>query len=80
MNLANHASIQSQQTLTASREPGGNPKPRTGCPKEIVISYSATDVIPPLLIDQQKLEQVLNNLISNAVKYSPLKTASPDRY
>lgn len=42
--------------------------------KEIVISYSATDVIPPLLIDQQKLEQVLNNLISNAVKYSPLKT------
>ncbi len=42
--------------------------------KEIMISYSATDVIPPLLIDQQKLEQVLNNLISNAIKYSPPKT------
>ncbi len=38
--------------------------------KNIKIAFEAEGDIPPLMLDPGKMEQVLNNLISNAVKYS----------
>ncbi|MEN9975451.1 MAG: Sensor protein EvgS precursor, partial [Verrucomicrobiota bacterium] len=38
--------------------------------KHIELELSAPDTLPPLTIDRGKIEQVLNNLIGNAVKYS----------
>lgn len=38
--------------------------------KNIDIQFAANGDIPPMMVDPGKLEQVLNNLISNAVKYS----------
>lgn len=42
--------------------------------KNIKISFQASDGIPETLFDQLKIEQVLNNLISNAIKFSPQNT------
>lgn len=38
--------------------------------KRIDITLTRDDGIPPLMVDAPKIEQVLNNLISNAVKFS----------
>ena len=38
--------------------------------KSISIESSLSDNIPPVAFDKNKIEQVLNNLISNAIKYS----------
>lgn len=38
--------------------------------KQINILISHKDELPPLIVDASKIEQVLNNLISNAVKFS----------
>lgn len=38
--------------------------------KQITIQFEHDDVVPNLYFDKQKVAQVLNNLISNAVKYS----------
>jgi signal transduction histidine kinase len=39
--------------------------------KGITIQFNETSRIPEILFDEMKIEQVLNNLISNAVKFSP---------
>ncbi len=39
--------------------------------KEIELSYHGAPQLPPVFVDVAKIEQVLNNLISNAIKYSP---------
>lgn len=39
--------------------------------KNISIHLNQTDHLPEILFDMGKIEQVLNNLISNAVKFSP---------
>ncbi|SIQ94412.1 PAS fold-containing protein [Alkalispirochaeta americana] len=39
--------------------------------KQITLHLVACDEVPPLAFDALKIEQVLNNLISNAVKFSP---------
>ena len=39
--------------------------------KNIIIHLHYTDDIPEIVFDPSKIEQVLNNLISNAVKFSP---------
>jgi signal transduction histidine kinase len=38
--------------------------------KEIDLYFDADPHIPPLMVDRAKIEQVLNNLITNAVKFS----------
>ncbi|MBC8235066.1 hybrid sensor histidine kinase/response regulator [bacterium] len=38
--------------------------------KQIKLSFSYDEVLPEMMIDAPKIEQVLNNLISNAVKFS----------
>jgi signal transduction histidine kinase len=38
--------------------------------KQITVEYHCTDNLPILQLDRKKIEQVLNNLISNAIKYS----------
>lgn len=38
--------------------------------KNIAIQVDVPDDLPPLMVDPGKMEQVLNNLISNAIKYS----------
>lgn len=38
--------------------------------KGIRVLFSKQSTIPPVVIDRTKIEQVLNNLISNAIKYS----------
>jgi len=42
--------------------------------KQIQIEFEANDEIPLVSIDASKTEQVLNNLISNAIKFSPKKS------
>jgi signal transduction histidine kinase len=38
--------------------------------KQIRVSFEAADKLPPMMIDRGKMEQVLNNLLSNALKFS----------
>jgi signal transduction histidine kinase len=38
--------------------------------KQITVEYNCADNLPVLRLDRKKIEQVLNNLISNAIKYS----------
>jgi len=42
--------------------------------KRIELDFEDTEQLPPLTIDRGKIEQVLNNLIGNAVKYSHAAT------
>jgi len=42
--------------------------------KQIELAFEAVDPLPELLLDRAKIEQVLNNLISNAIKYSHTDT------
>lgn len=42
--------------------------------KEIELNYSVAENLPEVALDEGKMNQVLNNLISNAIKYSPEKT------
>ena len=42
--------------------------------KHIVLDYEDVEKLPPLNLDHGKIEQVLNNLIGNAVKYSHPET------
>ena len=39
--------------------------------KKIRIGFAAAGEIPPVALDENKILQVMNNLISNAVKFSP---------
>ncbi len=43
--------------------------------KGIRIAFRAEDGLPPVPADRQKIEQVLNNLLSNAMKFSPAGTS-----
>jgi signal transduction histidine kinase len=38
--------------------------------KQITVEYQSANELPILQLDRKKIEQVLNNLISNAIKYS----------
>jgi signal transduction histidine kinase len=38
--------------------------------KQITVEYHCANELPILQLDRKKIEQVLNNLISNAIKYS----------
>lgn len=42
--------------------------------KQIEIEVQADEFLPDLHIDRHKFEQVLNNLLGNAIKYSPTST------
>ena len=42
--------------------------------KGIQLQVDCPDEMPPMLVDGHKLEQVLNNLIGNAIKFSPADT------
>lgn len=39
--------------------------------KKIQLSFKATEKLPSLYIDKKRVEQVITNLIANAVKYTP---------
>lgn len=39
--------------------------------KEIDFSWGATPGLPPILADSERVQQVLGNLLGNAIKYSP---------
>ncbi len=39
--------------------------------KKVVVKFGVTGTIPPIKADPVRLSQILNNLISNAIKYSP---------
>lgn len=39
--------------------------------REIQISINAESAIPPVLMDPDQIDQVLDNLVSNAIKYTP---------
>ena len=39
--------------------------------KHINLSYSSTDELPKVNIDDQQNEQVIENLLGNALKYTP---------
>jgi len=43
--------------------------------KQVILRLHDYDTIPPLVFDAMKIEQVLNNLISNAIKFSPAEAA-----
>jgi signal transduction histidine kinase len=45
-----------------------------GAKKEIKLVLNIPQALPEITIDPIKIEQVLNNLISNAIKYSPKQT------
>lgn len=38
--------------------------------KQIELLFSSEDSIPPMMLDSPKIEQVLDNLVSNAIKFS----------
>ncbi len=38
--------------------------------KDITLTFQVDDTVPEMLVDRSKMEQILNNLISNAVKFS----------
>lgn len=40
--------------------------------KQIDISFEAPEALPEIIIDEFKIEQVLNNLLGNAIKFSPV--------
>jgi signal transduction histidine kinase len=42
--------------------------------KHINLEFIQAEKIPEVIMDDQKMDQVLNNLISNAIKYSPSNT------
>jgi signal transduction histidine kinase len=58
---------------------------RTHLPDGVTLSLDAPDALPPVAADEQQLRQVLQNLVENAVKYSPeggpveVKLASAER-
>jgi two-component system, OmpR family, sensor kinase len=41
-------------------------------PKQIQIVFNRADNFPEIILDESKIEQVLNNLLGNAVKFSPI--------
>lgn len=43
--------------------------------KEIAITLEVEEALPPVYVDPAKIDQVMNNLVSNAVKYSHRGTA-----
>jgi len=38
--------------------------------KQIMVEYNAKSKLPDIQLDRKKIEQLLNNLISNAIKFS----------
>ncbi|MBF0276615.1 MAG: response regulator [SAR324 cluster bacterium] len=43
--------------------------------KKIKLNFQSYEYLPQLMLDPLKMEQVFNNLISNAIKYSPANTS-----
>jgi PAS domain S-box-containing protein len=44
---------------------------RSYVPPNVTLTFEASDDLPPLAADPDKVRQVLSNLVENAVKYSP---------
>jgi PAS domain S-box-containing protein len=44
---------------------------RTHLPEGVTLALEAPDPLPPVAADEQQLRQVLQNLVDNAIKYSP---------